>query len=215
MGFTLEIWKETAGHIAKKIDEKTEELCQLDSMVGDGDHGTTIRRGTKAGLEKVMADIESSLQKSFLNFSMGMMSSMGGASGPIFASLFQGMAIGCQNKTEIDAETMLAMLKTGFDKIQAIGKAELNDKTLLDSLGPAIDSYKAALESGKSIEDCLLAAASGAWAGVEATKQMISKRGRSRYAGERGLGHADAGATSMAYMLDAFATTMKEHTCAN
>jgi dihydroxyacetone kinase-like protein len=106
-------------------------------------------------------------------------------------------------------------LKIGFEQIAKLGKAELGDKTLLDSLGPATDSFKEALDAGKSLEDCLTAATEGAWKGVEATKQMVSKKGRSRYAGERGLGHADAGATSMAYMLEAFATTVKEKACAS
>lgn len=208
--YTLENWKETASLIANKIDEKTEELCQLDSVVGDGDHGTTIRRGTKSGFEKVEADAESPLQKSFMNFSMGMMSSMGGASGPIFGSFFQGLALGSAGKEEVDAATLCQMFKMGFEKIQTLGKAELGDKTLLDSLGPANDSFTEAVDAGKSLKECLSAASEGAWKGVEATKELVSKKGRSRYAGERGLGHADAGATSMAYMIEAFATSIKD-----
>jgi len=209
MSYTLENWNETASLIAAKMDEKMEELCQLDSVVGDGDHGTTIKRGTKNGLEKVVADADAPLQKSFLNFSMGMMSSMGGASGPIFASFFQGCGMASAGKDEVDAATMLEMFKLGFEKIATLGKAELGDKTLLDSLGPATDSFKVALDAGKNLEECLTAAVEGAYAGIEATKEMVSKRGRSRYAGERGIGHADAGATSMTYMIEAFLTSVK------
>ena len=100
MTYTQEIWKETASLIASKIDEKTEELCQLDSVVGDGDHGTTIRRGTKNGLEKVQAEPDAPLQKSFTNFAMGMMSSMGGASGPIFSSFYMGAALSAKLGTK-------------------------------------------------------------------------------------------------------------------
>ena len=195
--------------ITKLICENSDKLCELDSVVGDGDHGTTIQRGVKAAQEKIDADAPEKIDKLFSTFAMGMVSSMGGASGPIFASFFQGMALASSGKDEVDADTLLTAMQSGQDKIQAIGKAEEGDKTLIDSLAPAIRAGKAAVEAGSSFEDTISAIYKGSMEGVEETRKMVSKKGRSRYAGERGLGHPDAGATSMSLILQAFADHVK------
>ena len=195
--------------ITKLICENSDKLCELDSVVGDGDHGTTIQRGVKAAQEKIDADAPEKIDKLFSTFAMGMVSSMGGASGPIFASFFQGMALASSGKDEVDADTLLTAMQSGQDKIQAIGKAEEGDKTLIDSLAPAIRAGKAAVETGSSFEDTISAIYKGSMEGVEETRKMVSKKGRSRYAGERGLGHPDAGATSMSLILQAFADHVK------
>ncbi|MEN9359610.1 MAG: hypothetical protein RL095_1145 [Verrucomicrobiota bacterium] len=209
-------FRRAAAAITAKINAECLHLCELDSAVGDGDHGTTIQRGTKAGLEKLQAAPPASLSEDLMSFSMGMLSSMGGASGPIYGSFFQGMAMAAKGHQAADAPLFLAMLKQGLAQIQKIGKAEPGDKTLIDSLLPAIQAYEAALAEGADFATCLQRMSAAAWQGVEHTKTLVSKRGRSRYAGERGLGHADAGATSMALMLECLANNAKgETSCAS
>ena len=206
---TLQDLTEILRQVTKLICENSDKLCELDSVVGDGDHGTTIQRGVKAAQEKVDSNAPEEISKLFSTFAMGMVSSMGGASGPIFASFFQGMALASNGKSEVDAEMLLTAMQSGQDKIQAIGKAEEGDKTLIDALAPAIRAGRAALEAGSSFEEIVSATYKGAMEGVEETRKMVSKKGRSRYAGERGLGHPDAGATSMSLMLQAFADHVK------
>jgi len=207
MSYTGTDFRRSAAAITSKISAECMHLCELDSAVGDGDHGTTIQRGTKAGLEKLQTSPPASLSEDLSSFSMGMLSSMGGASGPIYGSFFMGMASAAKGHESADAPLFLAMLKQGLAQIQKIGKAEAGDKTLIDSLSPAIQAYEAALAEGADFATCLQKMTAAAWAGVERTKSLISKRGRSRYAGERGIGSPDAGATSMAFMLECFANT--------
>jgi len=206
---TLQDLTEILRQVTKLICENSDKLCELDSVVGDGDHGTTIQRGVKAAQEKVDANAPEEISKLFSTFAMGMVSSMGGASGPIFASFFQCMALASNGKSDADAEVLLTAMQSGQDKIQAIGKAEEGDKTLIDALAPAIRAGRAALEAGSSFEEIVSAIYKGSMEGVEETRKMVSKKGRSRYAGERGLGHPDAGATSMSLMLQAFADHVK------
>ena len=189
-------------NVTEIITENCTKLCELDSVVGDGDHGTTIQRGVKAAQEKVDTMAPDQIQKILATFAMGMVSSMGGASGPIFASLFQGMAIASAGKSTVNAEEIITMLESGLDKIVTLGKAEEGDKTLVDSLAPAIRAGKEVV--GNGLVETLTAVHKGALEGVENTRKMISKKGRSRYAGERGLGHPDAGATSISLILQCF-----------
>ena len=181
-------------NVTDLICENCTKLCELDSVVGDGDHGTTIQRGVKAAQEKIDAMAPEQIDKLFATFAMGMVSSMGGASGPIFASLFQGMALSSAGKTSVNSTDFITMLENGLNKIVTLGKAEEGDKTLVDALAPAIRAGQASQEGGGSLTEVLNAIHKGALEGLENTRKMVSKKGRSRYAGERGLGHPDAGA---------------------
>ena len=203
----LQDFKDILKNVTAIISENCTRLCELDSVVGDGDHGTTIQRGTKAGQEKIDTMAPDQISKLLATYAMGMVSSMGGASGPIFASLFQGMALSSGGKDEVTAADMITMYQSGLDKVVTLGKAEEGDKTLVDSLAPGIRAGQEALDNGGSLAEVLTAVHKGALEGVENTRKMVSKKGRSRYAGERGLGHPDAGATSISLILQ----TISDH----
>jgi len=196
-------------NISSLILEHSDELCELDAIVGDGDHGTTIKRGVLAGEKAIMATSFESIDKLLNAYAFAMVSSMGGASGPIFSSLFMGMASGGNGAAEINGAQMVSMLKDGLERIIALGKAEEGDKTLVDALAPATRAAQKALDEGSSLSHILEIAYQASKEGTMNTSSMIAKKGRAQYAGERGLGHEDAGATSMTLILQAFSEGAK------
>lgn len=196
--------------INSAIQENSIVLCELDSVIGDGDHGTTLSRGLKAGLEAVDIQQPGSIAELFQIMGKTMVSSMGGVSGPLFGSLFSAMGTDCKNREILYIADVLSMFEAGARKIMMLGKAERGHKTLLDSLLPAIDSLKASAASGTNLHDAMLRMTEAAEAGVESTKNMVAKSGRARYAGDRALGRADAGATSIALMIRAFTEMVAE-----
>jgi dihydroxyacetone kinase-like protein len=193
--------KEILTRIKDVIIDNSDYLCELDSVVGDGDHGTTIARGVKAGFKNMQEEEANNIMDLLSNFSMEMVDSMGGASGPLFGSFFRGLALGCKNKETIDPETLHIMFDKGLEKVKTLGKAEPGDKTFVDSLQPATEAMA---EAKASLSESLTAAHKAALEGLEKTKEMTAAKGRSRYAGDRGRGHQDAGATSITLIIQAF-----------
>lgn len=192
------------------IQENALDLCKLDSVVGDGDHGTTLARGLKAGMEAVDAQSPATISELFQVVGKTMVSTMGGASGPLFGSLFRSMGGACKERETLSTSDLHAMFDAGAAKVMKLGKAERGYKTLLDSLLPGIESLEASVANGVGLSEAMRHMAEAAEAGVESTKDMVAKSGRARYAGERALGHVDAGATSIALMIRAFADTVAE-----
>lgn len=193
------------GKITTIICDNAIHLCELDSVVGDGDHGTTIRRGVKAAQEKIEAEKPQQVDKLLAAYAMGMVSTMGGASGPIFSSLFLGMGMVTQGSEEISLTQLIESFKNGLARVQKIGKSGEGDKTLIDALAPGIRALEASSAANESLEQALAKMHVAALTGLEKTKELVAKKGRSRYAGERGLGHADAGATSVSMIIGCFA----------
>jgi len=202
----LEDVKNYLAALNEAFDASKERLCKLDSVVGDGDHGTTIARGIRLGFDKISEENPDSINGMFKTFAMTMISSMGGASGPIFGSLFQGMAVATKGLDSIDAPTAAAMVAKGLEKVQKIGKAVPGEKTMVDALSPAAE----AMAAGGSLIEVIRAGVKAAEAGVEATKEMTAGKGRARYAGERGHGHADAGASSAVLILSTLENIVAE-----
>ena len=202
--------------VTEEICDQALMLCELDSVVGDGDHGTTIRRGVIAGLERMEREQPESLDQLFAVYALGMVSTMGGASGPIFSSLFLGMGMATKGADEMHLEHLIQAFDNGRQRIMKIGKAKQGDKTLLDALGPGLKALQQSYVKGEDLALAFAHMHEAALAGVEQTKQMVSRKGRSRYAGERGLGHADAGATSVSIIIGCFASYIKsKETCLN
>jgi len=196
--------------VTKLLVDNADHLCELDSVVGDGDHGTTISRGVRAGWEKVQENSSDTIFDLINTFAMEMIERMGGASGPIFGSLFRGMAVASKNQNNINGEILTNMFSKGLDKVKSLGKAEPGDKTLVDSLEPAVNSMKQAQADGKNLSEIIQAGYDAALTGVENTKEMTAAKGRSRYAGDRGLGHKDAGSVSGSLIIQAFAKYINE-----
>ena len=138
---------------------------------------------------------------------MTMVSKVGGASGPLYGTLFLRMA-GAVGSGPLDAAGLAAALRAGYDGVVARGKAEPGDKTMLDALGPACDALDAALADGQDLGAALRAAAQAADAGRDATVPMVARKGRASYLGERSAGHADPGATSVALLVHAAADAL-------
>ena len=136
---------------------------------------------------------------------MGMVSTLGGASGPIFSSLFLGMGMTVQGAEEITLSHLIESFENGQARVEKIGKSSEGDKTLIDALAPGIRALKAAQAEDKTLAQALTDMHVAALAGLEKTKELVAKKGRSRYAGERGIGHADAGATSVSMIIGCFA----------
>lgn len=190
------------------IEENVNTLCELDSVIGDGDHGTTIARGLKAGVEAVDAHKPASITDLFQLMGKTMVSSMGGASGPLFGSLFRAMGTASKDLEILYPADIHAMFEAGAMKVMKLGKAERGHKTLLDSLLPGIDSLESSIANGTNLHDTMQRMAEATEAGAESTSDMIAKSGRARYAGDRALGRVDAGAASIALMIRAFAETV-------
>ena len=178
---------------AELVHEQRDELTALDSAIGDADHGANMDRGMTAVLaaleEAPPPDAAALLKKTGAT----LVSKVGGASGPLYGTLFLRMA------GAVDGGFAPA-LRAGFDGVLARGKAEPGDKTMVDALGPACD----ALDAGGSVAEAAQAAADGR----DATVPLVARKGRASYLGERSAGHADPGATSTAYLLQAAAETL-------
>jgi dihydroxyacetone kinase-like protein len=180
--------------------EKTDVLTKADQAIGDGDHGVTMARGFKAARETLDKQTFGSPGEAFASVGMTLMSTCGGASGAVFGTLFR--AAGRSMSTEpLDAATLVRGLSDGLNAVKKRGGAKAGDKTMIDGLEPAIEAARAASTAG--VESALLAAAQGAAEGVEATKNMVAKTGKSKTLGERARGYPDPGALSLSFILEA------------
>jgi dihydroxyacetone kinase-like protein len=190
-------------HFADLISAHREELSELDAAIGDGDHGTNMHRGMQAVVANLTGDTAGALAK---QAGMILVSTVGGASGPLYGTFFLRFAAACGEAAELDATQFVAAMQAGLDGIVARGKAERDDKTMFDALAPAIDAL-AAGASG-SLGAALRAASDAADKGRDATVEMVARKGRASYLGERSVGHQDPGATSAALLVAAAAATL-------
>ena len=187
--------------MAKAMEENKELLTDLDSAIGDSDHGINMARGF-AEVEKQAESLE---QKDIGNIlktvGMTLVSKVGGSSGPLYGTAFMkaGMTIGA--KDEIDMAVFLGALEVGIEGVKARGKSTTGEKTMLDAMVPALDGMKAQQAAGADAKQVLEAGVQAAEAGVEATKPMVATKGRASYLGERSIGHQDPGATSFTLLL--------------
>ncbi len=188
---------------ARAIIENEPLLTDADRALGDGDHGLGMKRGMEAVIEKLEGAEFENPGKVFSAMGMAMMSSMGGASGAIFGTVFRsgGKALGASE--ELTAQGLSDMLNAAVEGVMARGGAKPGDKTMVDALYPAAEKAKEVADG--SLEDALKAVAEAAEAGKEASKDMIATMGRAQTLGEQSLGHPDAGACSVAIIFAAMA----------
>jgi phosphoenolpyruvate---glycerone phosphotransferase subunit DhaL len=185
------------GDFATAIAERRQELVRLDTAIGDGDHGTNMDRGMKAAVERLEATDGDDIGALLKAVGMALVSKVGGAAGPLYGTLFLQMGTATAGKSELDLADWTAAVEAGVQGVKARGKAELEDKTMLDALLPAVDALKA----GSDLGDALRASADAARAGMEATIPLEARRGRASYLGPRSVGHQDPGATSAQLLL--------------
>jgi dihydroxyacetone kinase-like protein len=190
---------------ARVIAEHRDELTELDSAIGDADHGTNMDRGMSAAVAALEATPPADAAALLKTVAMTMISKVGGTSGPLYGTFFLRMsgALG-----DGSPAAFAAAFRAGVDGVVARGKAELGDKTMLDAFLPACDALDAALADGRSLGEALAAAAEAARTGRDATVPLVARKGRASYLGERSAGHQDPGATSTALLLDAAAGTL-------
>src|SRR5690606_19508105 len=187
---------------AAAIAEHEQELTRLDSAIGDADHGANMNRGLKAVLAKLDEGSATGPAALLKQTGMTLVSTVGGASGPLYGTFFLRMATAIGDAETVDQKLFAAALRAGVDGVVARGKAEAGDKTMYDALAPAVDALDAAL-GGENPAGALQAAADAAAAGRDATIPMLARKGRASYLGERSIGHQDPGATSATLLLQA------------
>jgi phosphoenolpyruvate---glycerone phosphotransferase subunit DhaL len=194
-------WIKTA---ALLITENASMLTDLDSAIGDGDHGENMMRGFKAIQKKLEAGNESPDISSFFKFvGMTLLSSVGGASGPLYGGFFLALSRASAGKEKLTKAELGEVLGEGLADIQKRGKAQLGDKTMVDALTPALEAYRASADG--DIGAAVRAAMEQAHKSAEATIPLQARKGRASYLGERSIGHQDPGATSSWLLLQALA----------
>ncbi len=191
---------------AATVKTQSEHLTDLDRAIGDGDHGTNMARGmAKAALlaeGEEFAGIETYLKK----VGMTLVSTIGGASGPLYGTFFLRMAGPFAGLEDAGAEAVGAGLRAGVEGVLARGKAEREDKTMYDAWAPALEAFDAA--AGDGLAAALQAAAAAAAQGRDDTEPLIARKGRASYLGERSRGHIDPGAASTTMLLESAARTL-------
>jgi dihydroxyacetone kinase-like protein len=193
---------------AAEVGTNKEQLTQLDAAVGDGDHGINMDRGMSAVIGKVDASgQEQDIGALLKTVGMTLVSTVGGAGGPLYGTLFMQMGTAVSGKNELGPDDWAAALEAAVAGVQARGKAEPGDKTMIDALIPGRDALKSALAEGASFEDALRQSADAAGQGVRDTIPLVARKGRASYLGERSAGHQDPGATSSHLLLEAAAET--------
>ena len=190
---------------ADAVSAHQEELTRLDSAIGDADHGTNLARGMKAVVAALEAEAPDQPAAVLKRTGMTLVSTVGGASGPLYGTFFLRMAAALGDVQTVDRAGMGAALRAGVEGVVARGKAQLGDKTMYDALAPAVDAYDSA--PGDDVGTALRAAADAAAAGRDATIPLQARKGRASYLGERSIGHQDPGATSATLLLEAAAST--------
>ncbi len=192
---------------ARVVADQRDLLTELDAAIGDADHGANMHRGLSAVVEAMDAAAPETPGALLKQVGMTLVGKVGGASGPLYGTLFLRMA-GSATGADLDPAGFAAALRAGLDGVVSRGKAERGDKTMVDALGPACDALDAALAAGTAFGPALQAAADAGRAGRDATVPLVARKGRASYLGERSAGHQDPGATSSALLLDAAVTAL-------
>lgn len=199
---------------AATVAEKRDELTALDAAIGDADHGSNMDRGMQAVVAKLAGPSEPGATPTddigalLKTVGMTLVSTVGGAAGPLYGTLFLRMGAAADGRSALTPTDWAAALQAGVEGVQARGKAELEDKTMIDALLPAAEALDAAASSGLPLADGLRAATDAAEQGMKATIPLVARKGRASYLGERSAGHQDPGATSSWLLLKTAADTL-------
>lgn len=185
---------------ADRLHERRDELTQLDSAIGDADHGINMDRGFSAVRGK-LADLgDADLGATAKTVGMTLISTVGGASGPLYGTFFLRLATALGDRSTVGGAELGEALRAALEGVRQRGKAELDDKTMVDALAPAVDAYDAAVAEG--IGAALDAASAAAASGRDRVTPLVARKGRASYLGERAKGHQDPGATSTTILFE-------------
>lgn len=186
--------------MADRIIENRAYLSEIDGKIGDGDHGVNMAKGFGMAAER-LKEKDASLADALDTLGTVLMTEIGGSMGPLYGVMFTEFAEKLQGVTSVDAAAYSRMLHAGLEGVQSIGSAKIGDKTMLDTLIPAVEAFDAAHARGRSFEEALRVLVEAAEAGRDSTLNLVAKIGRASRLGERSLGVLDAGATSCALIL--------------
>ncbi|TFH28284.1 MAG: dihydroxyacetone kinase subunit L [Bacteroidia bacterium] len=191
------------------IQENKQFLSDIDGLIGDGDHGVNMNKGFTMCREE-LDNTPGNLAFSALSLSKILIMKIGGSMGPLYGKMFRGFAKELEGKEEIDIHAMAAALEAMLSSVQSISPAKPGDKTLIDTLSPAVAAFKTAASEGKEFEVALDEMKSAAISGRDSTRDMVAQLGRASRLGERSRGVLDAGASSCCLILETLADTTKE-----
>ncbi|WP_432404031.1 dihydroxyacetone kinase subunit DhaL [Wukongibacter sp. M2B1] len=195
-------------NIAKIIQENRQFLTDLDAAIGDGDHGINMNKGFRAVEEKIDTVKDKDCGAILKTIAMTLISTVGGASGPLYGTAFLKAAMVVNGKMELENDDVVKMFDEAIKGIVMRGKAEKGEKTMLDALIPAFEEIKSSLQDGNTMSEAFNRAQKAAADGVEYTKTIKATKGRASYLGDRSIGHQDPGATSTYLMIKTIAETL-------
>lgn len=194
--------------IAEKIETEKEYLTELDNVIGDGDHGINLARGFKEVEQKLEALAGKEPADVLKSVGMTLVSTVGGASGPLYGTGFMKAGGALKGKSEIGVADFLDAFRQAIDGVKMRGKSEKGEKTMLDAMIPALEAMQAQWEQEQDAAAVFLAGVEAAQKGVEYTKTIAATKGRASYLGERSIGHQDPGATSFTILLEVVAKAL-------
>lgn len=197
--------------VASTISENNTYLTQLDAAIGDADHGANMDRGFKAVINKIPEVSDKDIGTIFKTVGMTLLSTVGGAGGPLYGTFFLQAGLKTAGKMELALQDWTDALEAALNGVLMRGKAQLGDKTMVDALTPAVEALKQALQENQPINQALVRSADAAQRGMEGTVPLVARKGRASYLGERSAGHQDPGATSSHLILRAAANTWKDN----
>ena len=186
--------------IAVVLEQNKDYLTELDAAIGDADHGINMNRGFQKVASQLPSVADTDIGSILKTVSMTLISSVGGASGPLYGTMFLRASTAVAGKSELTDEDMVALLQAAVDGVVQRGKANLGDKTMLDAVAPAANALRQAVVNGASTQEALEQAVAAAEQGMKDTIGLVAKKGRASYLGDRSANHQDPGATS-AYLI--------------
>jgi len=195
--------------IAHEIERSMDYLTRLDQAIGDGDHGINLTKGFRAVSERLDELKGKDIGGILRVVGMMLVSHVGGAVGPLYGIAFMKAGGAIDGKTEVDVSDLAKMFEAAEQGIMDMGKASLGEKTMLDAIHPAVIAIRKATEQNKPLIEAFEIGVRAAEEGMKSTIDMVSKRGRSSYLGERSRGHQDVGATSTYIMLKSALDTLR------
>ena len=201
--------KEVVLSLISEIDKNKAWLSEIDGAIGDGDHGVNMAKGFNMAKEKV-DDTGETLSEQLKSLGMILVSNIGGAMGPIYGTFFMRMAKPIEGKYEIDENDFKSMLESALEGVKKRGQAEVGDKTLVDTLEPATKAFAESVEKGLSFKEALDKMVEAAKKGMESTKNLVAKKGRSSRLGDRSKGTIDAGSASCYIILKTLAESIEK-----
>lgn len=194
---------------AAVIEENRQYLTDLDSPIGDADHGINMDRGFKKIVSKLPGVEEKDIGAILKTSGMALVTSVGGAAGPLYGTLLMDAGKAVAGKMELSDDDLVALLDAGLKGVVRIGKTNLEDKTMVDALHPAVEALRKACADGKDTIEALHLMTDAAYQGMKATIPMLARKGRASYLGERSIGHQDPGATSSYLLLKTLMETVE------